>query len=61
MTPAETNSAMNPPRPLCMACDSNQDECSFGVTIRTRSCGTSSIRCASRRAMSVALVNWFSI
>ena len=35
MTSAATNWAMNPPRPLCMACD-EQDECIFGVTISTK-------------------------
>ena len=35
MTPAAANWPMKPQRPLCMACDSNQDECSFGVTMRT--------------------------
>ena len=60
-TPAATNGVMNPPRPPCMACDSSQDECAFGVTMRTCSDGTSTIRRASISAISVALVNWFSI
>ena len=60
-TPAATNGSMKPPRPPCIACDSSHDECAFGVTMSTRSAGTSAIRRASISAISVALVNWFSI
>ena len=44
-----------------MAWDSNQDECARGATISTFSEGTLAIRRARARAISLALVNWFSM
>ena len=61
MTPAATNGAVKLRRPPCMACDSNQDECARGATISTFNDGTLAMRRAKARAISFAVVNWFSM